>query len=415
MLRLFEGIGVELEYMIVDRETLDVAPIADEALRLAAGEPAGGPPVSDVELGPITWSNELVLHVLEMKTTTPARSLGGLVEAFQSSIGRAGEVLRPLGARLMPGAMHLWMDPATQMHLWPHDSAEIYATFDRIFSCRGHGWCNLQSMHLNCPFDGDEEFGRLHAAIRLILPLLPGLAASSPIADGRVTGLLDTRLETYRHNSKRVPSVAGRVIPERAFTRAAYEREILGRIYTDLAPLDAGGILRDEWANARGCIARFGRGSIEIRVLDVQECPKADLAIAAAVEGVLRDLVSERWSSTSAQQAVEVAPLADLFEHAIREGEETPVNDRGYLDCFGLGAAVGAPIREVWSALVDRSVSSREELAWAVGGLRTILEEGSLARRMLATLGTPTPSREAMRALALRLCECLEQGTMLAR
>ena len=45
--------------------------------------------------------------------------------------------------------------------------ASIYDTFDRIFSCKGHGWANLQSMQINLPFRGDEEFARLHAAIRV--------------------------------------------------------------------------------------------------------------------------------------------------------------------------------------------------------------------------------------------------------
>ena len=36
---------------------------------------------------------------------------------------------------------------------------------------------------LNLPFSSDEEFGRLHAAIRLLLPLLPALAASSPLVE----------------------------------------------------------------------------------------------------------------------------------------------------------------------------------------------------------------------------------------
>jgi hypothetical protein len=32
-------------------------------------------------------------------------------------------------------------------------------------------------------------------------------------------------------------------------------------------------VLRHEWVNARGAIARFDRSAIEIRVLDVAECP----------------------------------------------------------------------------------------------------------------------------------------------
>jgi carboxylate-amine ligase len=58
-LRLFEAIGVEIEYMIVDRASLDVVPACDRLLASVAGAP-----VSDLERGAIGWSNELVLHVL---------------------------------------------------------------------------------------------------------------------------------------------------------------------------------------------------------------------------------------------------------------------------------------------------------------------------------------------------------------
>ncbi len=64
---LFDRYGVELEYMIVDAESLSVRPIADEVLRRVAGEY-----VNEVERGPLAWSNELVLHVIELKTNGPA-------------------------------------------------------------------------------------------------------------------------------------------------------------------------------------------------------------------------------------------------------------------------------------------------------------------------------------------------------
>ncbi len=60
-----------------------------------------------------------------------------------------------------------------------------------------------------------------------MLPLLPGLAASSPLVEGRPTGLADNRLEFYRHNQRRLPELAGRIVPEPVYTRADYEREIL--------------------------------------------------------------------------------------------------------------------------------------------------------------------------------------------
>ena len=78
-----------------------------------------------------------------------------------------------------------WMDPERELRLWPHEHSDIYRAFDRIFGCRGHGWANLQSTHLNLPFRGDDEFVLLHDAVRLVLPLVPALAAASPVIDGR--------------------------------------------------------------------------------------------------------------------------------------------------------------------------------------------------------------------------------------
>src|SRR5690606_14828486 len=137
------------------------------------------------------------------------------------------DLLKSHGGVLMPTAMHPFMDPYSEMQLWPHERNEIYEKYNSIFDCKGHGWANLQSVHLNLPFQGDEEFARLHAAIRLVLPILPALAASSPLKDGQFTGLKDTRLDVYQSNQKKIPSIAGKVIPERVFTKEDYERTIL--------------------------------------------------------------------------------------------------------------------------------------------------------------------------------------------
>jgi hypothetical protein len=82
-LRLFEGVGIELEYSIVDGDNLDVRPVADELLRLV-----GGGYELEVELGNVAWSNELALHVIEMKTNGPAPSLAGVAARFANHVGQ---------------------------------------------------------------------------------------------------------------------------------------------------------------------------------------------------------------------------------------------------------------------------------------------------------------------------------------
>jgi hypothetical protein len=405
-LRLFEGIGIELEYMIVDRQSLSVRPIADELLKQV-----GGGYELEVEMGPVAWSNELALHVIEMKTNGPVSTLAGLSSLFQEHVARIDELLGPRGARLLPTAMHPWMDPYRELRLWPHENDIIYKTFDGIFDCRGHGWANLQSMHINLPFSNDDEFGRLHAAMRLILPILPALAASSPVVDGALTGMLDSRVDVYRSNARRVPSVSGLVIPEPVFTRADYEQKLLAKIYADLAPLDPQGTLRHEWANARGCIARFDRMAIEIRLLDLQECPQADIAIAAAVVGTLRRLVSEKWSRSVEQRSFSEHELLPILLETVKGGDQALVDHPRYLAALGFPGSGPARAADVWRHLVDDLVGTEPGFGEWQSALEVMLTEGCLARRIVRAVG-PEPTREQLHAVYRDLGACLAQGQM---
>ncbi|MGE3109498.1 MAG: glutamate-cysteine ligase family protein [Phycisphaerales bacterium] len=433
---LFEVAGVELEYMIVDRGTMNVAPVADQLLAAADAAsrgvaPGEGNAESDPEFvgqaGAIGWSNELARHVIEFKTAHPVRTLDGLGDEFHANVKRANQMLSRIGAGgegsgccLLPAAMHMWMDPLKEMQIWPHGYKDVYEAFDRIFSCKGHGWANLQSMHINLPFSGDEEFGRLHAAIRLVLPILPALAASSPIMEGRATGLMDNRLEVYRHNSKRVPSVAGKVIPEPVYTESDYRKEILERIWHDLSPLDPAGVLRHEWANARGCIARFTRGSIEIRVIDVQECPAADIGIARAVIGLVERLVNteaaERAGGAGARRAWPVQRLHEIFLCCVREADEAVIGDLDYLRAVGVDTHSPMRARELWrllAAMLPASAGSDT--------LKVILEHGCLSRRILTRLGVRAGERTSftgdrggtLRQCATELADCLSANHQL--
>jgi gamma-glutamyl:cysteine ligase YbdK (ATP-grasp superfamily) len=286
----------------------------------------------------------------------------------------------------------------------------VYAAFHRIFDCTGHGWANLQSTHINLPFCGDDEFGVLHAAIRVVLPALAGLAASSPAMDGALTGLLDNRLEVYRGNARRVPSILGAVIPEAVFSERDYREQVLAPIYRDLAPLDPAGILRHEWANARGAIARFTRGAIEIRLLDVQEAPCQDLAVVALVVAAVRALAEERWLSQAELRRYQVEPLAALFRAALRDGDGTLVESADYLRAFGLRGQ-RLTLRELWQHL-------RGELLGAGGEHRAALDvlliEGCLARRIAGAVHAAAADcggeREALRAVYRRLADCLREG-----
>ncbi|MDA0310814.1 MAG: glutamate-cysteine ligase family protein [Gemmatimonadetes bacterium] len=350
----------------------------------------------------------MVLHVFEFKTNGPAPTLSGLGGTFHDSMLAAQNRLSDLGARLMPGAMHPWMNPETETRLWPHEDNEVYRTFDRIFGCKGHGWANLQSTHLNLPFANDEEFGRLHAAIRVALPLIPALSAASPYVDGRGGGALDTRMAVYRGNARRVPSVSGQIIPEPAFTRDEYQRTILARIYADLEPHDPAGILRHEWVNARGAIARFDRGAIEIRIIDAQECPAADLAVVAAVVTLVRSLSQGRLAGRDVAEDPSTESLAAVLDAAVRDGERAELSDPALLRVLGMPSSPLA-LGEVWRRLLEADPLDDPAGEWT-HPLGMILSEGPLARRMLRAAGT-APTLSDLRRVALDLCGSLVENS----
>ena len=401
--RIFEVFGVELEYMIVDRDTLAVKPVADELLKKVTGEY-----ISDFENGEIDWSNELVNHVLEIKTHRPEKSLDGLDYLFAANVQQINELLEPLNAMLLPSGAHPLMDPFKEMQLWKHEYNEIYNLYNRIFDCRGHGWANLQSTHINLPFQGDEEFKKLHAAIRVLLPIIPALSASTPMLDGAYTGFVDSRLETYRHNQKKFPIISGKVIPEAVFSKEEYYSKIFGKIRETIQPYDTENILDQHFLNSRGAIARFDRGAIEIRIIDIQECPAADLAILKAVVEILKKLVNESWSSTKDQMSWHEDTLADIFLKVVKEGENAEIDDPAYLQLFGLEPE---PLTagEFWAFLLPEIRENLSLPQYQV--ISKIIGLGTLSSRISNALGE-SPDQDKIVSVYRKLSSCLDKNQM---
>ncbi|EMI44335.1 glutamate-cysteine ligase family protein [Rhodopirellula sp. SWK7] len=401
-LKLFDAFGIEMEYMLVDRDTLNVRPIADTLLAILSG----GRTACDHESGPITWSNELALHVIELKTTLPTTNLRSLPSQFETAIGDLRPVLDRLNARLLPTAMHPWMNPAIETIVWPHENFEIYQAFDRIFDCKTHGWANVQSVHLNLPFDGDDEFAKLHAAIRLVLPLLPALAASSPVLAGRRTGMLDSRMHHYAGHCSVMPSLTGDLVPEPIYDEFTYRHKIFDTIANDVRPHDPDGVFEVDFLNARGAIARFDRGSIELRVMDVQEYPGADVAICAAAIAVIKSLVREVWSNLSDQQCFSTTRLRELLERTTILAENALIDDADFLRLFNVTKS-SLTAKELWATLLGRVRRDDQTLATLYAPLEIILDHGTLATRILTSLGG-TFDRQALHHVYDEIADCLD-------
>ncbi|TPE46432.1 glutamate--cysteine ligase [Pontibacter mangrovi] len=402
-LHLFEGFGVEMEYMIVERNTLQVLPITDKLIYDEVGEY-----LSDVEFGDIAWSNELVLHVVELKTQGPVKTLAQLHQKFQEHVQKINRMLEKYNGMLLPTGAHPLMDPYAETKLWPHEHNAVYEAYNRIFDCRGHGWSNLQSTHLNLPFYDDAEFEKLHAAIRVLLPIMPALSASTPLLDGQLTGMADSRIEVYRQNQQKLPSITGKVVPEAVFSAKDYKQQILHKMYQEIAPHDPEETLQEEFLNSRGAIARFERNTIEIRLLDIQECPLADLAVVQAIVQVLQALIDERWTSLQNLKVWHEDELSSLLLEVVQKGQEAVITNQAYLRLYGYNRSGSCTVGELWKYLIQEAVNLQGQPEVSAA-LNVIFSCGNLSRRISEAVG-PAPSAEKIREVYLQLADCLRKG-----
>ncbi len=282
---------MELEYVVIDRDLRPRCLVEDAFRRI------NGRPTSDIEYDGVGFSNELAAHVFEIKTLDPLPSLLAAEAELQRGLRYFAGVLAELGARLLPTGMHPFMRPSETM-LWQRANRSVYETYARIFPIRDHGWLNVQASHVNLPFDSEPNTVLLHNAVACLLPYLPALAASSPIYEGVLGPSVDNRMEFYKRNQQRIPVITAQVIPEYISSLADYRRKVFRPIRDALEGLPGSDRLRAEWVNSRGAIMRFSRGAIEIKVLDSQECVKADIAIAAFVRAALRYLMRRLGNGT---------------------------------------------------------------------------------------------------------------------
>ena len=165
-------------------------------------------------------------------------------------------------------------------------------------------------------------------------------------------------------------------------------------------------MLRHEWVNARGAIARFDRMALEIRIVDVQECPAADIAVVEAITAAVRWQVEGAWCDPKRQRAWDHRALASILKEAVQAGDLGIIDDRRFLQCFGYPEAGRARFAEVWQHITETALPRSERSAASRKALQTILEHGCLARRIACAA-----AEDSMQGVYARLASCLATGT----
>jgi len=295
-------IGTEHEYSINDPR-FNPLPISDQIIKNICGRID-----SEILFGDVKLGKELQKTVLEFIPRAPSDTLQALETRMMSGIQKFHHIFRDryflLGLGMHPT---LTLDRTA---VWDHDEGEYYRTYDRLFNIRQHGWLNIQALQINLSYAHDRELVSLYNRLRLLLPYIIAVTASSPMVEGKLTGTADNRLVYYRENQKEIPLICNRIIPEKIRSVADYHA-LQEEIFSALRAQDAD-ILCDEWVNSGGIIIRFSRQCVEIKAPDEQECIRSDMAVCAFVRSLLR--------TRSLPLETDQDALLDLTETAIQKG-----------------------------------------------------------------------------------------------
>jgi len=274
--------GTEHEYSINDA-SFNALPVSDLIIQEICGTIK-----PDISFGEVVLGKELQKTVLEFIPKSPSSYLmtleQQLVQGMNDFYTKFPDQYKLLGLGMHPT---LTLDHTA---VWDHDEQDIYTTYDRLFNIRQHGWLNIQALQVNLSYSGEHQLITNYNKIRSLLPYIIAITASSPMVEGKLTGIMDNRLIFYKKNQKEIPQICNRIIPERLRSINDYTR-LQNEIFDELR-LRKADILCKEWLNSSGLIIRFSRNCLEIKAPDEQECIYSDMAVCAFIKALMRNPLS---------------------------------------------------------------------------------------------------------------------------
>lgn len=338
-------VGIEEEYLLVDRETMEL--VSDPPPSIMA---------ECQRLTPRQVSPELLRSQIEVGTkvcATMAEARADLGRLRRVVIDAAKpEGLSPIAASTHPFG-HWTKQKHTPVERYRDLTTEMQAAARRLLIC---------GMHVHVGIENDELRIDLMNQMRYFIPHLLALSASSPFWESQNTGLRSYRLTIF----DALPRTG---LPQRFESFAEYQRHV--------AILVQAGLLEDAtkiWWDIRPS-ARYP--TLEMRIFDV--CTDLDdaVALAALTRCVLRMLYRLRVKN----QRWRIYNLMLLYENrwrAMRYGTDESLLDlaRGQLMPFA------ELIDELLELVAEDAVAL--DCAAKVAHVRTIAARGTSAHRQVA-------------------------------
>jgi glutamate---cysteine ligase / carboxylate-amine ligase len=357
-------IGVEEEYLLVDRASRDLA-----------AEPPAGMLTECQKLLEGQVSPEFLRAQIEIGTRV-CRSMAEVREDLARLRRAVAEVADRYGLAPIAASTH----PFARSGLQRHTDKERYNTLAREIQAPARRLV-ICGMHVHIGIEDPDLRIDLMNQAAYFLPHLLALSTSSPFWEGEDTGLKSYRIAVFDE----LPRTG---LPEQFESFGEFERH--------LAVLVHAGLIEDGtklWWDLRPSV-RFP--TLEMRITDV--CPRLDdaVAIAAICRCLLRMLYrlrrgNQRWRRYAAMLVNENRWRAQRYGF-----------DEGLVD-FGKGAIV--PYRDLLEEILALLAEDAAHFGCLgeIEAARGILERGTSAHRQLATyraaLGRGAAREEALRAV----------------
>ena len=337
-------LGVEEEYLLVDKQTRELVVDPPETLMQEAEEKCGTQVTAELLRSQIEIGTKVCANVQEVR-----KELACLRSSIVEVADRHG--LAPIAASTHPFSS--WKEQKhTQKDRYDELTHEMQGAAHRLVIC---------GMHVHVGIGEDELRIDLMNQLSYFLPHLLALSCSSPFFGGRDTGLKSYRLTIF----DALPRTG---LPERFASWAEYQRHI--RILMDA------GLIEDStriWWDLRPS-ARFP--TLETRIMDVCTRLEDTIALTALLACIMRMLYRLR---THNQRWRIYTPML------IRENRWRAMRysfDEGLID-LARGSVVQFEdlLDEMLSLVAEdaKALNCEQELA----GVRNILTRGTSAHRQL--------------------------------
>ncbi len=338
-------LGIEEEYLLVDAETLDLVEAPEELMQ------------SCVDRLGKKVSPEFLRCQIEVGTGVCA-TVGEAREDLSHLRRTVKELSNAHGLEPIAASTH----PFADWHKQQFTDKERYRALEKDLAGVARRML-ICGMHVHVGIEDDDQRIDLLNQFSYFLPHLLALSTSSPFWEGTQTGLHSYRLTVFDN----LPRTG---LPPQFASYSEYQRSIQTIIDTEIIE-DATKI----WWDLRPS-SRFP--TLESRICDV--CPRLDhaIAIAAVTQSLMKMLYTlrrgnQRW------RLYDRFLVGENRWRAQRYG-----TTEGLID-FGIGELVAFP--KILEELIALASPHAEDLGCLaeVQSLRDILEEGTSARKQVAT------------------------------